>query len=331
MRPTESFSMLELWLDACAGEADWTGPLTWSQDATGARAIALVSRDFNGAPHLRGASIGAPADFLNLCRDLGSGPCAPGVQERYVAGTGRLAWAAVTPAMSAILFALYDNDADLDILRQVARVAGKCLATRSDGEARKTVSSLKSVALAQLPVGVAILDDSGACIEANVAADAVFSRADGLFLRGNRLACRDARDLKALNAALKDVKNDAPDLFVPIARDGAATPYVLRVLRQGASDTACIVMIVDPDVPPAVAPEVWRAMFNLTECELLVAQALVSGGNVTDLARRRGVTVGTVRQQKKSMLARLEVTSQAAAAAVLSRVAPFAPAWANGR
>ncbi len=329
MRPTETFSMLELWLDACLGDADWTGPLTWSQTATGARAIALVATDSQGAPHLQGASIGAPADFLNLCRDIGSGPCATGVQERYVAGRGRLAWVAIAPSMSAILFALYDKDADLGVLRQVARVVGKCLATRSDGEARKTLSSLKSVALAHLPVGVAILDDSGVCIEANVAAETVFSRADGLFLRANRLACRDQRDRKALDAALKGVTSNA-DRFVPIARDGAATPYVLRVLRHSVSETACIVMIVDPDVPPAVAPEVWRAMFNLTECELLVAQALVSGGNVTDLARRRGVTVGTVRQQKKSMLTRLDVSSQAAAAAVLSRVAPFAPAWANG-
>lgn len=326
MRPIETLSILDLWLDVCASDADWTRALTWTQNAAGARAVALVSRQASGAAQVIGASMGAPADFLNLCREIGGGPCASGLQERFVAGTGRLAWAQIAPAMSAVLFALYEDVADLDLLAKIADVSGKCFTARSEREARKTLVSLQKVALAQLTIGVAVLDRHGVCLDANAAAEAVFARADGLYLRSGKIGCRNPRDRKGLETALIGAPSDPVDLFVTITRDAGARPYVIRILRQMPSAAASIVMIIDPDAPPAAAPEVWRAMFSLTECELLVAETLVSGGNVTELAKRRGVTVNTVRQQKKSMLTRLEVSSQAAATAVLSRMAPFAPA-----
>lgn len=329
MRFAETLAALEVWLDASLVGGEWTGPLTWSLKAAGARALALASKDPTGAAKVEAASVGAPADFLNLCREICSGPCALGVQDRYVAGVGRLAWAAASArGASFILFAVYDDEADLEVLRQLGLIAGKCVAARFIMEADRNISSLKSVALEKLPIGVIIADKAGRCVETNETARAILSRADGLVLRGDRLSSRAEEDRQAVTTALNAGLGREGDVLVRISRKGGATPYVLRSMsrKTPTGSVSSVLMVVDPDAPPAAAPEIWRAMFNLTDCELLVAQTIVSGGSVMDLAKRRGVAIGTVRQQKKSLLTRLDVTSQAAAAAILSRVAPFAPA-----
>jgi len=329
MRLADTLAALEVWLDASLLGDDWTGPLTWSLKAAGARAMALASKDLSGSARVEGASVGASADFLNLCRDICSGPCAFGVQDRYVAGIGRLAWAGAPVRGGAIvLFAVFDDDAELEILGQLGLIAGKCVAARLIMEADRSASSLKSGALEKLPIGVVIADSEGQCVETNDTAREILARADGLLLRSGRLFCHALQDQRAVMAALNTDLERGRDVFVRISRKHGATPYVVRAMTTKAPTgrVSSVLMIVDPDIPPAAAPEIWRAMFNLTDCELLVAQTIVSGGSVMDLARRRGVAVGTVRQQAKSLMKRLDVSSQAAAAAILSRVAPFAPA-----
>ena len=85
----------------------------------------------------------------------------------------------------------------------------------------------------------------------------------------------------------------------------------------------CLLMIADPDEAPSPGADIWRAMFDLTECELIIAEGLVSGRRINDIATERGVSIETVRSQTKRMFERLNVSSQAEAAARLSRTAPF--------
>lgn len=59
---------------------------------------------------------------------------------------------------------------------------------------------------------------------------------------------------------------------------------------------------------------------TLTHREMEVLQALHEGRRVADIAKERGVSVGTVRSQVKAVLRKLEVSSQLAAVAALQRV-----------
>lgn len=326
MHQRHRLAVLEAWMDAGFGQADWSSPLSLSISPMGARALALARARAEGGLQMIGSSVGAPVEFLNLCRELGEASLAPGVQERHVPGLGRIAWSTVAGG-GITLFALYHDEADLEALGEHALMAEKCVAARARFDGSRAASSLKSVALARLPLGVAILDRKGRCCEVNEAARAIANRNDGLTLVAGVLSCSDPVDRAALRRAVLASVEDERDVFTRVRRPGAARPYVLRAIGRRVPEQDvryCLLMIVDPDAPPSAAPEIWRAMFNLTECEILVATALLSGCNVADLARRRGVAVDTVRQQKKSMFARLEVSSQAAAAAILSRVAAFA-------
>ncbi len=64
-------------------------------------------------------------------------------------------------------------------------------------------------------------------------------------------------------------------------------------------------------------------MFDLTDCEVIIAEGLVLGRRIHDIATQRGVSIETVRTQTKRMFERLNLSSQAKAAARLSRTAPF--------
>jgi DNA-binding NarL/FixJ family response regulator len=210
----------------------------------------------------------------------------------------------------------------------MAAVAQSAVAARGRVEVLRAASALKAAALDQLPCGVAIIDAQMRVEEMNEACRAILRRADGLSLHQDRLSCRGARDQAALarvvNETLMGVTAGA---VVRIARAGGEKPYVIRAITSRAGDkSSCVLMIVDPDEGPSAASEIWRVMFDLTDCELIIAEGLVCGRKINDIATQRGVSVETIRTQIKRMFERLHVSSQAEAAVRLSRAAPFRPA-----
>lgn len=127
LRETDILSALQVWMGAGLGQTEWSTPLTWSLSATGAKAIALVQKKPGGIDVL-GASVGASADFLQLCRDMVIASCAPGIHERHVVGVGQLAWSVVIgQRLTLVTFALYENRADLRLLGEVSRMAERCV------------------------------------------------------------------------------------------------------------------------------------------------------------------------------------------------------------
>jgi len=143
----------------------------------------------------------------------------------------------------------------------------------------------------------------------------------------DKLLCREQADQAALVKAVNRALSGDPGVaIVKVHRARGAQPYVVRVVApRGAPEARdhCLLMIVDPDEEPSPGCDIWRAMFDLTECELIIAEGLVSGRRINDIATTRGVSIETVRTQTKRMFERLNVSSQVEAAARLSRTAPF--------
>jgi DNA-binding CsgD family transcriptional regulator len=80
-------------------------------------------------------------------------------------------------------------------------------------------------------------------------------------------------------------------------------------------------MIVDPEARlPPEAP-VLRQVFGLTGAEATVAIALSGGRDVHEIARMRGVSLGTLRNQVKTVFAKTGVRRQAELVALLLRYA----------
>lgn len=69
--------------------------------------------------------------------------------------------------------------------------------------------------------------------------------------------------------------------------------------------------------------EQFQALLNLTPVELEITKAIVTGLSLTDLATKRGRSIGTVRHQTKTLLAKLNLRSQTELACLYSGFSKF--------
>lgn len=319
----------EGWMHAALRGDDWGGPLQLSAEVLGARAAHAFWRD-DGGVSTSISQPGAPPRFITCCRELDA--TQRGVLEHHEPGVGRIVWARAhaEPDFSSgelALFALFEDEPDVQLLREIAAVAANGFVTKMRLDAARAASALKMAAFDQLPFGVVIVDAKIRIAERNEACCRLLARADGLSAKHDRLLCREEQDQSALFVAVnRALAGETSADIVTVHRLGCAQPYVVRVVAprpdSGVRDY-CLLMIVDPDDEPAPGAEIWRAMFDLTECELIIAEGLVSGQRINDIASQRGVSIETVRTQTKRMFERLNVSSQAEAAARLSRASPF--------
>jgi DNA-binding NarL/FixJ family response regulator len=318
--------LFESWVNAALRGGDWIVPLTRSATLLEARAAVLVLSE-SGRTVLD-ASPDAPPEFIRLCSELAK-VRATGFFERDDAELGRIAWTNVKPegAGDVMFAALFAGPVDQELFRDISAFAATNVATKARFASMRATSALKTAALETLPFGVVIVDCDLRVVESNEACRQILSRADGINVVCHRLHCREAVDQRALHKAIdRALGGDAAASVVKVRRNRGAQPYVVRVVTQRANVNGgkrCLLMIVNPDEAPTPCGDIWRAMFGLTDCELIIAEGIVNGQRINDIAHQRGVSVETVRTQTKRMFERLNVSSQAEAAARLSRTAPF--------
>ena len=168
-------------------------------------------------------------------------------------------------------------------------------------------------ALDSLGLPVIIAGPAGTVTWSNSAAWAVLRRLDGLLLMSGTLTALDREDGSRLARSIRiAVKPPATASTVVIRRPEGRFPYVLTVapltqLRQAGS---AIIVFRDPDVSRVEAMDRLRATFGLTTAEAEIASAVSQGDALKEIADARGVAVGTVRNQLKSIFAKLGVTRQ---------------------
>ena len=64
-------------------------------------------------------------------------------------------------------------------------------------------------------------------------------------------------------------------------------------------------MSIEADEAQSPDAETSFTALDLTECELIMAEGVLSGRSIKDIADRRGVCSGVIRSQAKRTLARL--------------------------
>src|SRR5262249_43567467 len=84
-----------------------------------------------------------------------------------------------------------------------------------------------------------------------------------------------------------------------------------------ASNLIVVTPLTAPDAP---SEDVLNGLFDLTPAETRIAQALVKGQSVEEIAQIFGVALGTVRAQVRSVLAKTGTPRQAELVAMLSGV-----------
>jgi DNA-binding CsgD family transcriptional regulator len=118
----------------------------------------------------------------------------------------------------------------------------------------------------------------------------------------------------------------APPEPVAVRRPGAR-PLIIQAapVARSAIDlfqqAKAVVMVVDPDAARPPQESLLRQVFGLTGAEAAIAASLARGDDLEAIAETRKVSLGTLRHQVKSILAKTETKRQAELVAHLGRYA----------
>lgn len=145
---------------------------------------------------------------------------------------------------------------------------------------------------------------------------------------GNRIALLDRRADQLLQEALAMIRTDVGVRSLAVLAADGHRPAVLHVVpvRRSAHDlfsqaSAILVLTGRSDAPARSAP-LLQALFDLSPAEAAVASSIAAGRTATEIARADGKTVGTVRIQLKSVLAKTGCRRQVDLARLVARLLP---------
>jgi DNA-binding CsgD family transcriptional regulator len=166
-----------------------------------------------------------------------------------------------------------------------------------------------------------ILSAQGVIVMSNAAADNLLRGEDGLSRRDDRLVAAKGRNQTELDALLRrtasanfshlDSRTGAPLL---LHRPSGSQPLILQAspLPAGPSfgSGSILLLVTDPERPISPADDVMQALYAFTPAEVEIANGLITGYSLHEIAALRQVAVGTVRGQIKSIFAKTKTSSQ---------------------
>lgn len=168
-----------------------------------------------------------------------------------------------------------------------------------------------------------LLDESGRTVGLNTAAERFMAKGDLLRLRQGRLIALDGRENTRLEALIErslraDCRNrDIMPLKIG-GREGGE--FVLKVLPLPRADSGAafrwdrhsprVLLLVKP-LRPAVNPGLVALLLGLTPAQAEIASQLAQGASPEEIARRRSVSLATVRTQLKAVYGQTGVAGQA--------------------
>jgi DNA-binding CsgD family transcriptional regulator len=180
--------------------------------------------------------------------------------------------------------------------------------------------------------GTILIDGQGLVIEINAAATRQLG--DGLQIADQRLTASDARTDELLQDLIRRGVSHAETAAASSTRRVLAVPrpgkrpVTLRVIPVESHDgplhrnARAVVVLVDPEGSVRPSEIALKVLFRLTPAEVRIADRLVSGETLPDIAAALDVTIATLRTQLKSMFAKTQTHRQAELVALLARLAP---------
>jgi DNA-binding CsgD family transcriptional regulator len=174
----------------------------------------------------------------------------------------------------------------------------------------------------RLALGVVLVDSDRHPIVSNRTADRLIALNDGLLRSTDRLRTKSPRDHAVLQRLLGEAIAGAREghrgnHVMAISRPSGkrAFPVVIAPLLEGepgdaAEDAVVSVIIGDPEAMQTINPEVLRTFYDLTPAEAELVSLLAGGASLEGAAKRRGVTINTVRSQLKNVFAKTETNRQ---------------------
>jgi DNA-binding CsgD family transcriptional regulator len=167
-----------------------------------------------------------------------------------------------------------------------------------------------------------LVDASGRVLFANPAAEALLAANEAIGVRDRRLSAGQAADerrLQRLIAAATGALGLAPAGGEMLVGRAGQPPIALLVAPVGPTTTlsslapvpAALVLLHDPARRAAHPTKRLQALFGLTAAEAMLAQGLLDGKRLTEIAAARKVSVETVRTQLRALFRKTGVARQA--------------------
>ena len=211
-------------------------------------------------------------------------------------------------------------------LRQCVAHLERMMTIRSRVQAAERAQASQAGALDAIGYGLFTLRPDGRVLHCNHAAEIIVQRADGLVLKGGRLAGANPADQKSLLAAFeRALAPSHPEASaLRIARRGGGQYEVSIVsVHAGLAGRQLMVTVTDPDGKDASLAARLRTLYALSASEADVAIRISEGASLAQLAEERRTAIGTIRNQTKAVSEKLGCGRQAEIVALVKSLPPL--------
>jgi DNA-binding CsgD family transcriptional regulator len=189
------------------------------------------------------------------------------------------------------------------------------------GLTEQRLASAEAMANAS-PTATFVLTQKGRVRHWNSAAESMIRAGDGFAMSDGYLAARDGRSNRALAKLLLDVASPAYSLsgsqqprYLSVNRGSGKRPFQvlatpLPETHRVGSNADLLLLVTDPEKPSNFPDDLLHAIYDLTPSETEVANGLLMGYSLNEIACLRRVSTSTVRQQVKTMLSKTGTNRQ---------------------
>lgn len=183
----------------------------------------------------------------------------------------------------------------------------------------RSFERFSSSVLFNVPQALFALDANGSIVFANAAAELLLRAADGLCCVDRKLRTRLPSEQHRLDSVIDDAAtmNSRSDGWVRVSRGSGGPPYAAFIspLNSNEDDllavhTKVIVIVHDTADQRCADPRMLVEIFNLTDAEARLANAMSVGHSIESAAALLGVQPSTVRSQLKSVFRKTGVSRQ---------------------
>ncbi len=189
-----------------------------------------------------------------------------------------------------------------------------------------------------LSFGIIVVDARGKVLAANRVAEDILRTGDALVERQGVLRAYQREDNERLAQVLAEAtavrSNPAWSGCIRLSRRSEKSAYTAMVsplfdavdVRSTGRDRTALITITNPDQEHSSGlVKALQQAFGLTPAEAQTASLVGSGLSPQDAAEQRGLTVGTIRSELKSVFAKVGISRQSELASVVARLALLIP------
>lgn len=187
------------------------------------------------------------------------------------------------------------------------------------------LARLSASALDALSFPLFLLGANGKILLANVQAQSLLVRRDGLLERGGAVTMVHPEERACLKHLLEracGIGGRPMGGSLSIKRAGASAPLALHVYPFEASDRpstlspltqerCALIVVSDPSERPPTNAAIWTALYGFTATETKIGERMLEGRRQQEIAAGLQITVNTMRWHVKSMLRKTETTREA--------------------